>query len=116
MRGPDVNRLKNRGFESLIGNGFSSNYWSKKILDQWALSPTDAWLSLSWRHYLSWFGKAEQSFSNSNALEKANNWLNVAESNWSKIKGVLLDEQENDGSWIRNWRQALDEFDRKLNE
>lgn len=114
LRGPDVNRLKNRGFESLIETGFSKNHWSNKILQQWQQDPNAAWLSLSWRHYLCWFGKTELFLSTNNALDTVNDLLVTAENNWRSIKGVILDEQENDGSWIRNWRQALDEFNRRL--
>jgi hypothetical protein len=45
----------------------------------------------------------------------AKNWLKSAEDNWRTIKekGVLLGEMLNEGEWIRPWRQALNDFNKR---
>ena len=47
-------------------------------------------------------------------LPLVSEWLKAAEKNWKVLDDddVLLDERENDGSWIRPWRQALRDFSR----
>ena len=67
---------------------------------------------------LSWFGKAEKALTVSNSVEAVETWLESAEINWQTVKEnrILFDEPLNDGSWIRNWRQSLNEYSRRLEE
>ena len=73
-------------------------------------------LALSWRQYLSWFGKAEEVLSRSDCAEIVKGWLKDADSNWGDLEedDLFFDERQNDGSWIRPWRQALIGFNRSL--
>jgi len=47
-----------------------------------------------------------------NALEEVEELLFTAENNWQTLSKnkVLLYEPTNDGSWIRNWREAMIEY------
>jgi hypothetical protein len=116
LRGEDVQRLQSEGFGELIGTLYSDNYWSRLILEQWASTPKKAWVGLAWRQYLSWFWKTEGELSAGDARELAKNWLKSAEDNWRAIKekGVLLGEMLNEGEWIRPWRQALNDFNKRI--
>ncbi|MEE9189538.1 MAG: hypothetical protein V3U16_02080, partial [Candidatus Neomarinimicrobiota bacterium] len=115
VRRPDLARLENHGLGELVGVSHSKNHWGDEIQSQFLSEPTKAWLRLSWRHYLSWFSKAEYELSKSNSVEMINSWLLNAEQNWQMLEdsNVLLDEPRNNGAWIRPWRQALIEYQRE---
>lgn len=112
LREGDVLRLLNGDFEEFVASGDSGNHWGNKILKHLKESPDEAWLALSWRHYLSWFGKTEVALSTMDPLALAEQWLKDAEGNWLALedKDLLFDEPRNDGSWLRPWRQALVKF------
>lgn len=112
LRDADISRLNENNHGDLIKTLFSNNYWANVILEQFKQTPEKAWLALSWRHYLSWFGKTELVLSKGNAYKLVNEWLNVAEKNWLLLEdeNILLEEPRNNGSWIRPWRQALGDF------
>jgi hypothetical protein len=117
IRGTDLRRLQENGLGHLVGVGASNNYWSQKILDQFATDPTAAWVALGWRQYLSWFGKTELTLSAADPLSIVRTWLKSAEDNWRVLEdaGVLMDEPRNDGSWIRSWRQTETKFRKAIN-
>lgn len=73
----------------------------------------DAWLALSWRHYMWWFADFEGRAARGEIDFKS--VLQQAENNWLQLQDhdVLFEEPRNNGSWIRPWRQALSDF-RKL--
>ncbi len=108
----DILRLRKSGAAALIGGGDSTNHWGQEIMTQFEQNPGAPWLALSWRHYLSWFGRAEDKLFGGNASALANDWLLKAELNWQILedKKILLEEPRNDGRWIRPWRQAFSDF------
>lgn len=112
LRGADLKRLEKKKFSDLIGVRHSDNYWSKKIIDQFEKEPGKSWLGLSWRQYLSWFGKTEKDLSNKRSQLLVTEWLKVAETNWLFLddNNVLFNEPRNNGSWLRPWRQTLGDF------
>jgi hypothetical protein len=112
LRQADILRLRRSGFAALIGVGDSTNHWGNEIMAQSERDPGAAWLGLSWRHYLSWFGRAEDKLSGTNSAAVVNDWLRQAESNWESLENqnVLLEERRNDGRWVRPWRQAIGDF------
>ncbi len=113
LRLADVLRIKNSSLHSLIGNNFSNNYWSQKIEQNFTLENPPAGVKEGWRQYLSWFSKTEDALSRTeNSLNVVKGWLREAENNWLEIddKGILFDEPRNNGSWIRPWRQAINNF------
>lgn len=118
LRGADVLRLIADGHGELIGTLASENFWSIKIKKQWEDSPEKPWVGHGWRQYLSWFGKTESILDKTDALEKVDQWLRIAEENWLNLEddNILLDEPRNDGKWIRPWRQALIKFSKSVRE
>ncbi len=112
LRQADVLRLRARNFSTLIGAGFSQNHWSSEIDALAATRPEAAWLAMAWKQYLSWFGKVENFLSGEDSRIIVREWLRTAEENWSMLNDaeVLLDENANNGAWIRPWRQALSDF------
>lgn len=115
LREADVWRLLKEGKGPLVNQGPSSNYWSATIQAQWSNDPGKAWVGVGWRQYLSWFSKAEQLITGSDA-ELVKQWLKVAEANWQSLSAdeFIMEEPENDGHWIRHWRIALRQFQRSL--
>ncbi len=112
LRRADLERIRDAGFVSMIGNAASSNFWSQKILDQFTTDPGKAWVALGWRQYLSWFGKTEASLTPDEAVQLVRDWLITSEQNWLTLddNNILMDEPRNQGTWIRSWRQALNRF------
>jgi hypothetical protein len=97
----------------LIGNSFSNNCWSQKIEQNFTLEKPPAGVKEGWRQYLCWFSKTADYLSQSeNKSNVVKEWLKEAENNWLEIedKGILFDEPRNNGSWIRPWRQAINNF------
>lgn len=109
LRGADIHRLKDEGYDQLIASQYSNNHWANTILNQFDIDPEKAWLALAWRQYLSWFGKAEVALSDKNNDVLAKEWLKSAEENWLNLedKDILLEEPRNNGQWVRPWRQAI---------
>jgi len=116
LRGADVLRILDAGFNGIVGVGYSRNEWSQTIQDQFASEPEKPWVKYGWRQYLSWFGKAEMALSTPTAGTLVQAWLVTAELNWLELEdaGVLMDEPRNQGQWVRSWRQAFNRF-RALN-
>jgi len=111
LREADVLRLKRNKLDDLLADSGFGNVWTAHIELNLAKSPPEPWLSPSWKQYLSSFAKIEKSFSDRD-LQRAGAWLQSVENNWKRLDsaGILMDEQRNDGRWIRPWRQALQEF------
>ncbi len=118
LRRADLERIRDAGFGSMIGSAASSNFWSKKIQDQFVTDPGKAWVALGWRQYLSWFGKTEASLTPDAAFQLVRGWLMNAEQNWLTLEdnNILMDEPRNQGMWIRSWRQALSRFQSSTNQ
>ena len=114
LRIADIARLRRSGFDNFIGIGASNNAFASQILEQFANEPKKAWLGLSWRQYLAWFELTEKNLSIADAPGIVSGWLKEAEQRWEQLetKEVLLEERQNNGHWIRPWRQALGDFSR----
>jgi hypothetical protein len=116
LRGEDVQRLQSEGFRHLIGTKCSDNVWAQSIKEQWRIEPDKPWLRFAWRQYLCWFWKTEGELSGGDAKALVAGWLKTAEDNWRSLKaaGVLLADMQNEGDWIRPWRQALNDFNKRI--
>jgi hypothetical protein len=112
LREPDLIRLRNRGFGSLLGNGASQTVWGSEILKKIEQQPAPAWIADGWRHYHAAFAQMEPRYAG--AVKEVDNALRQAEEAWAKLNeadpSILFDEAPNDGRWIRPWRQALADF------
>lgn len=112
LREADLLRIRNKKIDDLIEVGFSKNYWSDKILEQFSNQPQKAWLSLAWRQYLSWFWQMEEKITQGIDIAEIEGILFQADKNWSKLdeNKIFLEERKNNGEWIRAWLQALANF------
>lgn len=116
LREADILRLLHENFQDFVSTHHSNNYWGKEILEHFELTPEKAWLALSWRQYLNWFGKVELELSTADPISTVQKWLKRAEENWLVLEDndLLFDEPRNNGAWLRPWRQALIRFKKTL--
>jgi hypothetical protein len=112
LRQADLLRLRNNGYERLLGKLHSDGFWAQKILQQFAQAPDKPWVALGWRQYLSWFSRTEALLDQAVALETARQWTKEAEDAWKELEedDIFMEERKNDGNWIRSWRQAISSF------
>jgi len=113
LRQSDLARVRKL---DLLSEATKRNPFGREILEQIAEAnrrrePLKPWLALSWRHFLYWFADVERRLSGGEA--DARDLLTAADVNWSKLDAarVLMEERENDGKWIRNWLNALTDFE-----
>jgi hypothetical protein len=59
-----------------------------------------------------WF--ADATFRLESGAVSGEDLVNTADTNWANIEStkppLLMEERQNDGSWVRQWRRALVEF------
>jgi len=103
LRESDVVRVERAG-------GFSDatnrNPFTAQIREQ--MTASQAWVSTGWRQYLWWFADFE---SRAN-LASVRAGLRAADGVWREFEDndVLMEERQNDGAWVRQWRRAVAEF------
>jgi len=109
LRESDLIRVKNKAMlsESSQGNPFGT-----EILRLIETEPGAAWVGLGWRQFMHWFADIEErAHKNPDIVEEL---LLRAESGWKALDDakprILMEERQNDGSWIRAWRRALLEY------
>ena len=77
-----------------------------------AIPAEEAWGALGWRQFLYWFGDVE--FRLRQGAVSALDLVTVADGNWAGIERanlpLFMEERQNDGGWVRQWRRALVEF------
>lgn len=108
LRESDISRIQ-RG--EIISEASKKNPYSGSI--QQKMTSGNPWVGLGWRQYLYWFANVEQRFSTGEV--NADMLLLKAEGNWKIINElrdpiVLMEEERNNGDWIRPWRRAVNEF------
>ncbi len=104
IRESDLVRVRKAG---LLSEASAYNPYGEEILRQMDYEPDKAWLGLSWRQYMYWFGDFEKRFDEGSI--NADVLLKNAEKVWSHLeeKNILMEERQNDGSWLRSWRRAV---------
>lgn len=104
LRESDLVRVRDAG---LLSEASASNPYGEEILQQMNSEPEKAWLGLSWRQYMYWFGDFEERFVKGPI--DTNEFLKNAEKVWSELddRDILMEERQNDGSWLRAWRRAV---------
>lgn len=113
FREGDIIRLERRG---LLDSEIEQNPYNVEIMNIVRSRSHRAWVALSWRSYLYSMMTLESSLVSHD--EKIASMLNTAEKRWEFLRNsnLLMEEVPNNGSWIRNWRIALNEFDDFLND
>lgn len=73
-----------------------------------AMNSPEPWLGHSWKHFLWWFSDLESRATPTHVIDV----LKRADDLWKhyEINGPLMEERQNDGSWVRQWRRAVMEF------
>ena len=104
LRESDLVRVQRTG---LLSEASTRNPYGERILAQRDSDPDKPWLGLSWRQYMYWFGDFERRFQN-RAID-GDTFLKNAENVWGELerRNVLMEERQNDGSWLRSWRRAV---------
>jgi hypothetical protein len=112
LRQGDLLRVRR---EKLIGDASKHNPFCQEILanlDQarQAGAKPKPWLASGWRQFLYWFADVEGRLTSGEST--AAGLLTGADENWSKLDKakVLMEERQNDGSWIRSWRNIITEY------
>ncbi len=108
IREPDILRLNSR---NLLSEVSLTNPFSQQILNQLETQPSAPWLGLSWRQYLYWFADFERRFEDGQIAPVQ--MLREVDRKWSYLDtmNILMDERQNDGSWIRPWLAAMVDLD-----
>lgn len=110
LREADLRRCLRTFGDEMLSEASWRNPHGQSILQQLEDSPGDAWLASSWRHYMHWFADVDQRLRAGEV--EAEGLLVTAEGAWQRMRegGVLMEEQSNDGSWVRPWRIALRQY------
>lgn len=112
LRQGDLLLVRRHGF---LGGASSRNPFAQEILaaiDEANRTRTKPkWLGNSWRQFLFWFADVEGRLARGRI--KAEGLLTDADSNWSRLDQakVLMEERENNGTWVRSWLNTLREYE-----
>lgn len=113
LREGDILRVRK---QDLLSESSKRNPFCLEILAlideaQQTHSDLKPWLKLSWRQFLFWFADVEARFVGGEAI--ALNLLAAADASWKKLDKakVFMEERDNDGTWIRDWLNAITEFE-----
>lgn len=98
----------------VLGHGFAQagqNPFAIAINEQMKADPSRPWVALGWRQYLHWFADLERRLDSGDASPRE--LIRDAEKGWATLEraDVFMEEQRNDGSWLRAWLRAVVETD-----
>lgn len=108
LRESDIVRLQRA---DLLGLGAETNPYARQILERLTAQPGTAWIALGWRQFMFGFADLERRISEG-AVDVAS-LLAAAERKWLSVTDdhqILMEEQRNDGAWLRAWRRAVIEY------
>jgi hypothetical protein len=107
LRQSDLLRVQSKGW---LSDASGSNPFSALIQEK--IPSGQSWLAISWRHFLYWFADAEYRLTVGSV--SAQDLISAADSGWEAIENskprIFMEERPNNGSWVRQWRRALEEF------
>jgi hypothetical protein len=96
--------------QKLLSDASAVNPFSQQILDN--IPAQQAWVALGWRHFMYWFADAE--FRLSGGSVSAQDLVTAADDTWAAVENskpkIFMEERQNNGDWVRQWRRALEEF------
>jgi len=112
LRQGDLLRIRKHG---LLGEASRRNPFGQQILAQIdeaerTRTKLKPWLAISWRQFLYWFADVESRLSKGTV--DAEYLLKAGDANWSRLDKdkVLMEERGNDGTWVRAWLNAVNEY------
>ncbi|MES2643871.1 MAG: hypothetical protein V4850_30565 [Myxococcota bacterium] len=103
LRESDVARVRAAG---AFSDSTDRNPFTPTILT--FMQEPRAWVGQGWRQYMWWFADFEQRADRATVRAA----LKAAEDLWRTLeeKDILMEERQNDGNWLRQWRRAIAEF------
>jgi len=107
LREADLLQVKKNG---ILNPTYTKNPFGTQILEQLEISPQKPWLALSWRKYLYDFWSLDCELTSKSQITEL---LIKAENNWKTLDEnlVFMEEERNDGSWVRQWHNAIRRYD-----
>ncbi len=109
LRESDLIRVEKIGMLSKVSH---ANPFGQEVLTLIKAKPGPPWVGLGWRQFMYWFADIEER--TDEKPDVVEELLTGAESNWKALDDakprILMEERQNDGSWIRGWRRALLEY------
>jgi hypothetical protein len=107
LRESDLIRVRALG---MLNSASIENPFGQRILKCIDDTPGKPWLALSWRQWLYAFAYLEQRVDC--GVVDVGQLLDNADKAWRSLNNVpvLMEEPENDGTWIQVWKKALDEY------
>ena len=104
LREGDLDRVADAGF---LPTASCTSEPAAAIVRNRADNPGEAWLGMSWRQYMNWFQEFDHL--HPSPFVQADAFLAACETAWRALNnaGVLMEEMDNDGSWLRKWRLAI---------
>lgn len=107
LRQSDLLRVQSHG---MLSQASLANPFSQRILD--CIPQNKPWVALGWRHFLYWFADAERRLRE--GVISAADIVQTADENWGRLEStkprVFMEERQNAGEWVRQWRRVLEEF------
>lgn len=107
LRESDVLRIQK---EFAFSEASKNNPYCAKILTHIEKKSGEAWIADGWRQYLYGFADLEHRIGDGRV--DVRRLLKTAEDAWQRLEDadILMEEQRNDGGWLRAWRRALAEY------
>lgn len=103
----DVLRLNKLG---LLSPSSLQNPYGQTILSNFEAEKPKPWVGSGWRQFLYWFASFETRVEQDGL--NIENFLREVEDTWLNLNksGFLMEDPLNNGSWLRPWRRALNEY------
>lgn len=110
LREADIRRFMK---ELPICPSHKGNPYSQEILAKLASVEYKPWLADSWRQFLYWFAEREATISNE--IGAVQQMLAQATASWRDLNaaGLRMEEQRNNGEWVRSWDIVINELFRR---
>lgn len=107
LREGDLIRLDR---EDLLSDASRRSPYFASVMD--AIKTGRPWIGLGWRQYMCWFADMERRIAVGDVNVKT--LLGEADAKWGLLdeREIFMEDRQNDGAWVRKWRQALADFGR----
>jgi hypothetical protein len=105
LRESDITRIQRA---NMISAATLDNLYFPRI--QQNINNGTAWIGKGWRFFLYWFSDIERRINQN--IVTPEELIRTADDNWGIIedRNIILEERQNNGSWIRQWLRAIVEY------